>query len=45
MRVLIMMMDGTSVEVETQLEKRRRECRQMSSSKIQKLMRKTRRNT
>jgi hypothetical protein len=36
------LMDGTSVE--TQLEERRPECVLMSSTKVQKLMRKTRRN-
>jgi hypothetical protein len=36
------LMDGTSVE--TQLEKRRSECLLMSSTKVQNLMRKTRRN-
>jgi hypothetical protein len=36
------LMDGTTVE--TQIEERRLECRLMSSGKIQKLMRKTRRN-
>jgi hypothetical protein len=35
-------MDGTSLE--TQLEERRPECLLMSSTKVQKLMRKTRRN-
>jgi hypothetical protein len=35
-------MDGTAVE--TQLEERRRECLIMSSTKVQKLVRKTRRS-
>jgi hypothetical protein len=37
------LMDGTSLE--TQLEERRPECLLMSSTKVQKLMRKTRRST
>jgi hypothetical protein len=36
------LMDGTTVE--TQIEERRHECLQMSSTKVQKLMRKTRRS-
>jgi hypothetical protein len=37
------LMDGTAVE--TTLEERRHECLLMSSTKVQKLMRKTRRST
>jgi hypothetical protein len=39
---VITLMDGTAVE--TTLEERRPECLMMSSTKIQKLMRKTRRS-